>query len=59
MKTCMVPCECDSTGWWVVTVPELPGAASQARCLDQMSGVSCVKPMVATRQSLRCWLSDP
>jgi predicted RNase H-like HicB family nuclease len=28
----------DSNGWWVVTVPELPGAVSQARRLEQVSG---------------------
>jgi predicted RNase H-like HicB family nuclease len=38
MKTYTVRCERDSTGWWVVTVPELPGAVSQARRLDQVSG---------------------
>jgi predicted RNase H-like HicB family nuclease len=38
MKTYTVRCEWDSTGWWVVTVPELPGAVSQARRLDQVSG---------------------
>ncbi len=31
-------CEWDATGWWVVTVPELPGAISQARHLDQAPG---------------------
>jgi len=34
MKTYAVRCEWDSTGWWVVTVPELPGAVSQARRLE-------------------------
>ncbi|MDA8072169.1 MAG: type II toxin-antitoxin system HicB family antitoxin [Actinomycetota bacterium] len=38
MKTYTVRCEWDTTGWWVVTVPELPGAISQARHLDQVPG---------------------
>jgi len=38
MKTYAVRCEWDSNGWWVVTVPELPGAVSQARRLEQVSG---------------------
>ena len=38
METYTVRCEWDSTGWWVVTVPELPGAVSQARRLEQVSG---------------------
>ena len=38
MKTYTVQCEWDPTGWWVVTVPELPGAISQARRLDQVPG---------------------
>ncbi|MCL5444540.1 MAG: transcriptional regulator [Actinobacteria bacterium] len=38
MKTYTARCEWDSTGWWVVTVPELPGAISQARRLDQVPG---------------------
>lgn len=29
-------CEWDDTGWWVVTVPGLAGAVSQARRLDQV-----------------------
>jgi len=38
MKTYTVRSEWDSTGWWVVTVPELPGVVSQARRLDQVAG---------------------
>ncbi|MGA3147878.1 MAG: type II toxin-antitoxin system HicB family antitoxin [Acidimicrobiales bacterium] len=38
MKTYTVRCEWDSTGRWVVTVSELPGAVSQARRLDQVAG---------------------
>ena len=38
MKTYTVRCEWDSTGWGVVTVPELLGAVSEARRLDQVSG---------------------
>jgi predicted RNase H-like HicB family nuclease len=38
MKTYTVRREWDSTGWWVMTVPELPGAVSQARRLSQGSG---------------------
>ncbi|MGH3517555.1 MAG: type II toxin-antitoxin system HicB family antitoxin [Haloechinothrix sp.] len=28
--------EWDTTGWWVITVPEIPGANSQCRRLDQV-----------------------
>ena len=28
--------EWDPTGWWVVTIPEVPGAITQARRLDQV-----------------------
>jgi predicted RNase H-like HicB family nuclease len=38
MMTYAVRCGWDSTGWWVVTVPELPGAVSQARRLNQVAG---------------------
>ena len=31
-------CEWDETGWWVVTVPELAGAVTQSRRLDQVPG---------------------
>ncbi len=31
-----VRCEWDEVGWWVVTVPELPGALTQSRRLDQV-----------------------
>lgn len=33
-----VDCEWDETGWWVVTVPELAGAVTQSRRLDQVPG---------------------
>lgn len=36
MKTYTVNCEWDPTGWWVITVPDVPGAISQARRLDQV-----------------------
>lgn len=35
MKTYTVKAEWDTTGWWVVTVPEIPGAITQSRRLDQ------------------------
>lgn len=28
--------EWDTTGWWVITIPEVPGAFSQSRRLDQV-----------------------
>ena len=31
-------CEWEETGWWVVTVRELPGAVTQSRRLDQVPG---------------------
>ena len=31
-----VNAEWDSTGWWVVTVPDVPGAITQCRRLDQV-----------------------
>jgi predicted RNase H-like HicB family nuclease len=31
-------CEWDETGWWVVTIPELSGAVTQSRRLDQVRG---------------------
>lgn len=31
-----VDAEWDNTGWWVVTVPDVPGAITQARRLDQV-----------------------
>lgn len=37
MKTYTVRAEWDTTGWWVVTVPDLPGAITQSRRLDQVS----------------------
>lgn len=38
MKTYTVRCEWDATGWWVLTVPELPGAISQVRHRNQVPG---------------------
>lgn len=35
-KTYTVRAEWDTTGWWVVTVPDIPGAITQSRCLDQV-----------------------
>ncbi|MDQ3150544.1 MAG: type II toxin-antitoxin system HicB family antitoxin [Actinomycetota bacterium] len=32
-----VNAEWDDTGWWVVTVPDVPGAITQSRRLDQVS----------------------
>jgi predicted RNase H-like HicB family nuclease len=34
--TYKVHCEWDETGWWVVTVLDVPGAISQSRRLDQV-----------------------
>ena len=31
-----VHAEWDDTGWWVVTVPEVPGAVTQSKRLDQV-----------------------
>ncbi|MFC5992932.1 type II toxin-antitoxin system HicB family antitoxin [Pseudonocardia hispaniensis] len=31
-----VEAEWDDTGWWVVTVPDVPGAITQSRRLDQV-----------------------
>jgi len=36
VKTYRVRCEWDDTRWWVVTVPDIPGAITQARRLDQV-----------------------
>jgi predicted RNase H-like HicB family nuclease len=36
MKTYRVECEWDKTGWWVVTVPDVPGAVTQCRRLDKV-----------------------
>lgn len=36
MKTYTVRCEWDPTGWWVVTIPDVPGAITQSRRLDQV-----------------------
>lgn len=36
MKTYTVKAEWDATGWWVVTVPEVPGAITQSKRLDQV-----------------------
>jgi predicted RNase H-like HicB family nuclease len=36
-KTYVVRCEWDDTGWWVVTVPEVPGAVTQSRRLDHVA----------------------
>ncbi len=38
MKTYTVRCEWDPSGCWVVTVPEVAGAISQAHRLDQVPG---------------------
>lgn len=32
-----VDAEWDDTGWWVVTVPDVPGAITQTRRLDQVA----------------------
>lgn len=32
-----VDAEWDETGWWVVTVPDVPGAITQTRRLDQVA----------------------
>lgn len=34
MKTYQVRCEWDTTGRWVVTVPDIPGAITQSKRLD-------------------------
>lgn len=34
--TYTVRAEWDDTGWWVITVPAVPGAVSQAKRLDQV-----------------------
>jgi predicted RNase H-like HicB family nuclease len=36
MTTYTAHCEWDTTGWWAVTVPEVPGALTQSRRLDQV-----------------------
>lgn len=36
MKTYDVRAEWDATGWWVVTVPVIPGAITQSSHLDQV-----------------------
>ncbi len=36
MTTYTARAEWDPTGWWVVTIPEVPGAITQARRLDQV-----------------------
>lgn len=36
MKTYRVECEWDDTGWWVVTIPEVPGAVTQSKRLDKV-----------------------
>lgn len=36
MTTYTARCEWDPTGWWAVTVPEVPGALTQSRRLDQV-----------------------
>lgn len=35
--TYRVTAEWDDTGWWVVTVPDVPGAITQTRRLDQVA----------------------
>lgn len=35
-RTYQVDCEWDDTGWWVVTVPDVAGAVTQSRRLDQV-----------------------
>ncbi|MGH3614505.1 MAG: type II toxin-antitoxin system HicB family antitoxin [Pseudonocardia sp.] len=35
--TYRVDAEWDETGWWVVTVPDVPGAITQSRRLEQVS----------------------
>lgn len=37
MKTYIVNAEWGQSGWWVITVPEVRGAISQARRLDQVA----------------------
>ena len=37
-KTYTARCEWDDSRWWVVTVPELPGAVTQCRRIDQVAG---------------------
>jgi predicted RNase H-like HicB family nuclease len=32
-----VNAEWDTTGWWIVTVPDVPGAITQCRRLDQVA----------------------
>jgi predicted RNase H-like HicB family nuclease len=32
-----VNAEWDDTGWWIVTVPDVPGAITQSRRLDQVA----------------------
>jgi predicted RNase H-like HicB family nuclease len=36
MTTYTARCEWDLTGWWVVTIPEVPGAITQARRLERV-----------------------
>lgn len=36
MPTYTINCEWDPTGWWVITIPDVPGAITQTRRLDQV-----------------------
>jgi predicted RNase H-like HicB family nuclease len=37
VKTYTVRAEWDATGWWVVTVPDIAGAITQSKRLDQVA----------------------
>lgn len=50
-KTYRVECEWDKTGWWVVTIPEVPGAITQCRRLDRVADdVSEVLELLTTKK---------
>lgn len=47
-----VDAEWDDTGWWVVTVPEVPGAITQVRRLDQVAEEAAEVIEIQTGQSV-------
>ena len=51
--------ERDEDGWYVATVPDLPGCHTQARSLDQLRHrvKEVLKPVrVQVRDNTKCWL---
>jgi predicted RNase H-like HicB family nuclease len=48
--TYQVELERDEAGWWVASVPSVPGAHTQGRSIEQA--------MNRIRQALRLWVSD-